>query len=450
MTNIFERNLAWLKQHAPEIAKLAADESFDVGKEKLNIDVVEGKDVTISVNGIQLTSRHDRTLQAEIMCSHISDADEQVHVYGPMLGDCVRWLLSNRPNLKRVYVHILNLNLFRYLLQAIDLPRPDVAFSDGQAEVEWVYERNSFEAFSPRVVSVSELRFPDEHNYELAERLDSDLERSFNSCQFSAMSDQLKMRIRKNLDVAKGDADVSQEFGKLTGQKIAVLGSGPSLEVTEDKLRMLMAQGVKVIAADTATRWMAQRNLKADYVVSVDFNILPDVTGAEACRFAKLVYSPMGGCEFIRSFPSNNRLCFYCFGNAYEEAKALCPHTELYSSGSVIHPAVDFAVKLGAAEVYLFGCDFAFSGDKTHAGATKEFAAARLISPSAGRIPDRGQTGETIMTTRAMRGYRVDLGDYICRMKKLGCGVRFVNMSPWGAAIRGTESACADMLRKEP
>ena len=41
---------------------------------------------------------------------------------------------------------------------------------------------------------------------------------------------------------------------------------------------------------------------------------------------------------------------------------------QLYVGGSVIHPAVDLAVKMGAARITLFGADFAFPMNKTHAG----------------------------------------------------------------------------------
>ena len=41
---------------------------------------------------------------------------------------------------------------------------------------------------------------------------------------------------------------------------------------------------------------------------------------------------------------------------------------QLYVGGSVIHPAVDLAVKMGAAKITLFGADFAFPNNKTHAG----------------------------------------------------------------------------------
>lgn len=80
LTDIFEFNLAWLRNHAPEIAELAVSETSDKD-ERLDIEIVEGRDVTVSVNGIQLTSRHDRVRQADVMCSHIKESDETVHVY---------------------------------------------------------------------------------------------------------------------------------------------------------------------------------------------------------------------------------------------------------------------------------------------------------------------------------------------------------------------------------
>lgn len=436
MTDIFDLNLAWLKKNAPEIADLAVEVPSNKD-DRLDIEIVEGRDVTVAVNGIQLTSRHDRVRQAEAMCSHIKDSDEMVHIYGPMLGDCVTWLVKNRPNVTKITIHILNAQLFRALLRMIRIPGSEMDCSD--KEITWKYDGKTTAVHSPRVVSVSEIVLADSANQELAAHLDSDLERNFSRRQFAANLDALKKRISQNLELASIDADVSSEYGLLSGQKIAVLGAGPSLEITEHMLRELIAIGVKIVAVDTATRWMAQKGLSADYVVSIDSNIRFDVIGHEACLSAKLVYSPSGGCEFLRSFLPSRRLCFYCDTDSYSDAKSAFPHSNLFSSGSVIHPAVDFAVRLGAAEIFLFGCDFAFDGDKTHAGASKEFAEKWLINASTGRITGRGMLGNKVVTTRAMRAYCLDLGDYICRLNTAGYAVKFVNMSPWGLQINGAE-----------
>lgn len=355
-----------------------------------------------------------------------------------MLGDCAQWLLKNRPNLKKITIHILNAALFKEIIRMIRIPGSENERSD--VEISWVYDRNLATACSPRVVSCSEIALADSENQELASRLDSELERNFSSRRFFEIEGELhRKRITQNLELAAIDADVSSEYGLFAGQRIAVLGAGPSLESTEDKLRDLIAAGVKIVAVDTATRWMAQKGISADYVVSMDSCILPDVMGKAACRLAKLVYAPSGGCEVLRSFVSSLRLCFYCNTESYTEARKSFPHSNLFSSGSVIHPAVDFAVHLGAAEIFLFGCDFAFDGDKTHAGASKEFADKWLINESTGRIVSRGLLGNQVTTTRAMRAYCLDLGDYICRIKDEGQIIKFVNMSPWGSPIRGTE-----------
>lgn len=437
LTDIFEFNLVWLRKHAPKIADLVVSDCSDKG-ERLDIEIIEGRDVTVSVNGVQLTSRHDRFRQAETMCSHIKESDEMVHVYGPMLGDCVQFLLKNRLNLKKITIHILNAALFKEIIRMIRIPGSENERSD--IEISWVYDRNLATASSPRVVSVSELVLADSENQVLSARLDSDLERNFSSRRFTEkMRPLLKKRISQNLELAAVDADVSSEYGLFAGQKIAVLGAGPSLEMTENMLRELIASGVKIVAVETATRWMTQKGLSADYVVTIDSFILPDVIGYEACRSAKLVYAPTGGCEFLRSFLPSRRLCFYSGSDSYYDARKSFPHSNLFSSGSVIHPAVDFAVRLGAAEIFLFGCDFAFDGDKTHAGVSKEFAERWLMNTSIGRIPCRGWKGNLVETTRSMRSYCLDLGDYICKMKSAGHDVKFVNMSPWGAPIRGTE-----------
>ncbi len=84
MSEFFEHNLQVIQQRWPALAERLLLE--DVGA--LQADLVEGLGSTLSINGIQLTSRHDRLAEADLQASSLPLDAAIVHVYGTGLGIC--------------------------------------------------------------------------------------------------------------------------------------------------------------------------------------------------------------------------------------------------------------------------------------------------------------------------------------------------------------------------
>ena len=420
--SLYQKNMNLLNTRYREIC----DKVLNIkSSDRYSTRVVKGKDQTLSVNGIQLSSRHDRLAQSLKLASSVSEESSEVHVYGFALGDVIP-ILASRKNVNRICVHILNLEIFKLVLSYIDL---DEIIS---SKVELLYGENTDGKIYPdRVVIVPAIILADDLNLKLAASLDSTLDFNFTRDEVLKTRDEINERIQSNIDFIKNDRDVSDLFGIAKNQKIAVVASGPSLESGMELLADLKRNNVLVVAVDTSGRSLSNGKISADYVVSIDKNIKCEHVNCSAFSEASLVYFPMLSKDVIQHF--SHRYIAYGTGVAYTEIRSSYQHSVLFSSGSVLLPAVDLAVKMGAGEIFLFGADFAYSGGKTHAG--YDTGEGELILPGVQTVEILGQNCNKLQTHRAFRQYLFDLEQYIEKCN--GCK-KFINMSATGALIRGT------------
>lgn len=99
MSDSWEHNARILGERWPVLLeRLLAEDSG-----ALQADLVEGLGSTLSIEGIQLTSRHDRTREAHTQAASLPEAPV-LHLYGCGLGD-LQLALLQRPGLTRLYVH---------------------------------------------------------------------------------------------------------------------------------------------------------------------------------------------------------------------------------------------------------------------------------------------------------------------------------------------------------
>ncbi len=429
-SELYSSNIAYLKKDSSDCVSFILKER-DKLSNHYSFDVIEGKSVTVSVNGVQLTSRHDRHSFAEERCRYIQKDSQQVHIYGFGLGDDIRCLCGKISPAAKIYVHLLNVEIFNYLLGIIELPCCD------RGNIFYIAEECEF--IDPRgIFSVADVVLADNQHLRSAANIESILETNLSVQMFQKHYDHLRQKFEINRSYIEKDRDVSDLFDRCSDQKFAVIASGPSLEQTCSVLSDLKNQGFIIIAVDTAGKCLTSNGTKADYVVSVDESIPTKCLATDAFSSASLIYSPVSNSSLIDLF-EGRRYIAYLPGKLYDELRSEHFHSELYSSGSVAHCAVDLALKMGASEVFLFGFDFAFIDNKTHAGyeASKDENGWYLIDPNIERVFVTDKQGRPVPTSRAFRSYLYDLERYI---EKYGRGVRFVNMSYRGAAIKGVES----------
>lgn len=421
MSESFQRNAQVVQTRWPALlARLMAEDSA-----ALQADLVEGLGSTLSIAGIQLTSRHDRTHEARLQAESLPSA-AVLHVYGTGLGDLQQVLLE-RSDLQRLNVHILNGAVFALVLQLLD-QRSWL----GDPRVELMYAGDLPEIQLPFFALPSELVLADDYNARIRDRLISEVHLSFNNREFDPRSPQIIQRLQDCLELLRTDRDVAELFATRAGQDIYVIATGPSLESHFDTLRAIgeQAQRPLFICVDTAYRPLREHGIKPDLVVSIDQKISLRHLPPDDSDGIPLVYLPMSDPQVLMAW-KGVRYVGYSASPVYVRVRQQISRAELYVGGSVIHPAVDLAVKMGAARITLFGADFAFPMNKTHAG-WSDGDLGPAVSIAKHWVLDG--YGRRIKTQLNFRSYLCELERYIAGHPE----VHFYNSSRAGAMIAGT------------
>lgn len=424
MNDCYQQNITMIRQRWPELAS-----QLDVIAAKnpeLTLALAEGAESTLSVNGIQLTSRHNRALEARQQAAQVLH-QPVVTLYGTGLGDLQHELLS-RHDLQVLKVKILNESLFCLVLQLLDQRS---WLSDPRVQLDVAGEDKELQP--PYVVLPSELVLASDFNQKIRQRLCSELEVDNVSQRLAENTAHLRPRLQQNQPYWQQDQQVQKLFRTLTaGQQAFVIAAGPSLEQHYLLLQQSRAQQAPplLICVDTAVKALLAHQIVPDIIVTVDYLIsarhLPVAELPDSC---KLVYFPITSAEILANFPGvryvamNETQMFASLRNQLGAAR-------LFMHGSVIHPATDLAVQMGASEVVFFGADFAFSHQKTHAswqdgeiGIPYQQASEWVLNFHGEKVP----TLPNFMT------YLIGLERYIKRHPT----ITFYNTSKAGAVIEG-------------
>ncbi|AZD53508.1 motility associated factor glycosyltransferase family protein [Pseudomonas chlororaphis subsp. aurantiaca] len=422
MSESFEGNAQAIQARWPRLLeRLLAEDSAG-----LQADLVEGLGSTLSISGIQLTSRHDRTAEARTQAASLPADSPVIHLYGTGLGDLQQMLLEN-PALQRLQVHILNCAVFALVLQLLDQrawlndPRVELGYAGDLAEIQL-----------PFFALPSELVLADDYNAKIRDRLVSEVHLAFNNRDFVADSPEVTQRLQSSAELVTGDSDVAELFGTQPGREVFVIATGPSLERHFERLREIRAQARRplFICVDTAYRPLLKQGIEPDIVVSIDHRISGLHLPPEKSAAITLVYLPMVDPQILALW-QGPRYVGYSASPIYTRMREQLPKAQLYVGGSVIHPAVDLAVKMGAEQVTLFGADFAFPMNKTHAGWLDGELGPQLGAARHWVLDGHGQRVRTQLNFRS----------YLCELERFIAGhprVRFYNSSRDGAMIAGT------------
>ncbi|RBH59592.1 MULTISPECIES: 6-hydroxymethylpterin diphosphokinase MptE-like protein [Pseudomonas] len=422
MSESFEQNLQVIGDRWPGLlARLLAEDS-----ESLPVELLEGLGSTLSVGGIQLTSRHDRVAEARLQAASLPPDSDLLHLYGTGLGD-LQQILLERPTLKRLCVHVLNGALFKLVLGLLDQqswltdPRVDLSYAADHPEI-----------LLPFFALPAELVLADDCNARMRDRLVGEVHLTFNNREFDPQSAVIVQRLLDTREVFGADRDVTELFATRPGQHIYVIGTGPTLEQQFAKLRAISEQPDRplFISVDTAYRPLREQGIRPDIVVSIDQRIGFRHLPVEASDGIPLVYMPMSDPLVLHAW-KGPRYGSYSISPIYASVRERCRRGLLFVGGSVLHPAVDLAVKMGAARITLFGADFAFPMNKTHAG-WKDGDLGPGVDLAQHWVLD-GQ-GQRVRTQLNFRRYLVELERYIARHPQ----VAFLNSSRAGAQIVGT------------
>ncbi|ANH97258.1 motility accessory factor Maf-2 [Pseudomonas koreensis] len=422
MSEFFQPNAQVIQQRWPALfERLMAEDSSAVQAE-----LVQGLGSTLSVNGVQLTSRHDRVHEARIQAASLAEKP-QLHVYGTGLGDLPTVLLE-RAGLEQLYVHILNGALFALVLQLLD-QRQWLA----DPRVQLFYAGDLSDICTPFFALPAEMLLADDFNAKIRDRLVSEVHLSFNNREFDPHLPFIQQRLQDCLPVLLGDDDVAQLFETASGREIYVIGTGPTLEGHFQRLAAVRAKAERplLICVDTAYRPLREHGIVPDLVVTIDQRISFRHLPFEDSAGIPLVYLPMSDPAVLKAW-KGKRYGGYSASPVYAALREQYPRGHLHVGGSVIHPAVDLAVKMGASRITLFGADFAFPMNKTHAGWNDGD-----LGPGVDQARHWVQDGhgQRVSTQLNFRGYLCVLERYIAAHPQ----VQFFNSSRAGALIAGTQ-----------
>jgi hypothetical protein len=423
MSDSFQRNADVLQARWPAVfTRLLAEDS-----ESVQAELVEGLGSTLRIAGIQLTSRHDRTAEARLQAASLPAGSPIVHLYGTGLGDLQQVVLEN-PDHLRVQVHILNGALFALVLRLLD---QTAWLSDPRVELN--YAADEREIRLPFFALPAELELADEVNARIRDRLVSEIHLHFSNREFDPQSPVIVQRLQETRELVRNDRDVVELFGSREGQGIYVIGTGPSLEQHFDRLRAIRAQAQRpvFICVDTAYLPLTAQGIKPDVVVSIDQRVSDRHLPPLDSDGIPLVYMPLSDPQVLLAW-KGMRYVGYSASPIYAALSEQICKGQLFVGGSVIHPAIDLAVKMGAARITLFGADFAFPMNKTHASWNDGDLG---LSVNLARHWVLDGHGQRVRTQLNFRRYLGELERYIARHPQ----VRFFNSSRAGAMIAGTD-----------
>lgn len=423
--SIFSTNYLVLCKTYPEFsAKLSSYENSTV----YDIKTDEGKEISLLVDGRQLTSHHDRMGLAEHHCKN-ADLNKPVCIYGFGLGDEIRYLLSKKPNAD-IRVYILNPALF-FKLMSID----DEMYKLFKSNVRYCVPDANTVIYSNSVILQQELLIDTLTFNNLKNRLINYLDNKFAQKYFNKTIKKIfDKNLKDNFELLKKEKLLTQKILNEIPKEVMITASGPSLTDSIETVRKLHDEGLFLIAVDTSLATLNANKIVPDLIVTTDGNVYKFLkhklfNDLSLYKNSTLIFSAHSEKELIENFPGQK---FFIYHSSDREILPYLKNDNadfITYGGSVLNESVAIAVKAKARTIKLFGCDFAFKGNITHTGDIGEIAMSDYDKELLVECND----GSVQKTIRAFNLYREYLEDAINDNKE----IIFENYSKTGARIKG-------------
>lgn len=410
----------------------------EIAKAPLSHDlsiIQHGPHPAFCFEGIQLASSYEPEGEAALQACNFDETTTEFTLYGVGMGYLVRHLLDTPSKLQKIHVYILNKSLFYSLLHWID--QSDWLMD---SRVELHLPDRSTPLQTPSACTSPCLWLADDVAHQLRDQLFNALNTDFINTHWTDKTPELLKQIQENIDYVESDPGVADIIPNISGEnpsEYLVVGAGPSLDSVQERLHQLVATGAKVIAVDRALHALKGMGITPNIIVAID----PDPKGImnfpeDLAQYVAttLVYFPVVHHSVLSRWPHKRAVAYALGDTLYDDVENRHPKGRLYTSGTVLHSAIDLAVKSGASKVYLAGADFAFPYNKTHADNT---ARSRKADLDAGFIDSPlvvNGHGEKLNSQFKLIDYLRALETYITQHPS----INFVNLSRDGARINGT------------
>jgi hypothetical protein len=415
--SLLQNNLAVIKKRWPELYCRLEDADPN------SLHVIELEN-TLLINGIQLCSNYNRAAEASLQADSVSTLKKTVAVYGPAAGDLPRALLQ-KGKASQLQIILLNRAVFLYSLAFYDqrdwLAHPAVSL---------LFPLDMISLHTPFCCSPAELILAEEATAPLRDRIEQELNLEYSNRQHLTSDAVSQKQMKECLPFLEKDSSISK-LSRPESPEIFVAAAGPTLEMHFEYLKR---ENVYLIAVDATLRALLPLGIIPDVVVSIDAIASTLFSGLNLSPLARtpLVYLPGADTKLLKQWPGPR--FFSCgktamFATVPDQFKM----TFLFSAGSVIHPAVDLAVYLGAETIILLGADFSFTRGKSHANATP--SQESLLPPELARYLVLNGQGKQVATMASFKSYLRDLEVFIYNHQE----ITFLNGSCEGARIAGTK-----------
>ena len=425
---IFHNNLLSLKSANPQLATKVKG----CNQTKIDFKIVKGRSNTISVSGLQLSSRHNPEEEADLQESSIADLKE-IYLYGTGLGYLPESLLK-RTRLSKLNIKVLNLPLFSLILSLRD---QRVWISDERVNISLASSDDDVQI--PYFSLHQDVFLADQQSQNIKNILYTNNCDSFYKKQFKLNEPSLSKRVQDNYLYIEKDKGIEHLNDLAENQESIVVGAGPSLEPNLIKIQALYLKKNRplIVSVCTATKLLVQNGIIPDYVVVVDKDVSishPLIADFSILNETKLIYSPVVQSDLLAAW-CGPRYVTYSNSTLFDKVKQIFPRGSLFSGGSVIHTAVDLVRILGCKVITLFGVDFAYTCNQTHAGhhGRALINYENIVPANQANRWIKDGNGNDIPTHDSYISYLVELEKYIKHHRD----IRFFNSSKIGAFIRG-------------
>ncbi|MDR3371394.1 6-hydroxymethylpterin diphosphokinase MptE-like protein [Rhodoferax sp.] len=419
--NVYETNLSALRERWP----LIADKVDQAELSSYKFEITLGDTATVSVNGKQLTSRHNAVAEAEVQASVIP-ATKVLHLYGFGLGFLADHLLSTRLDLQHLEIRLTNLAIFKFVIGILNVshilshPKVNIGLASLERQV-----------ISPYFALPESLSLCDDDTLKMRDHIHHAVRLAYVNNKFS--NDEALVQRSKTFEfhVNGKSKAVSTLFKLKRPGKACVIASGPSLEDNIEKLKKILAKSAKniTIACDTAVAALNNHGITPDFVVTIDQRIGKSYFKNINTKKTALVFFPTTSKEFIDDWEGAK---YYAISTSFlfDHLKDTESINTLIANGSVIHPTIDLSIAMGYKEIILFGADFSFIKNKTHA----YWPSGQLGGNLKSEYFIHNGKGEKVVSEPNMASYLLTVETLIFKNKD----VKFYNTSLDGALIAGT------------
>ena len=409
--------------------------AFDEASYELRPD--EGRQTTIIADNIQLTSHHDRVHCAQYRCRKL-DLNGPITIYGMGLGDEIRYILEKNPKAE-INLFILNEALFYFLVQNVEDLSEILSTNVNLiiADDDTPYVKNS-------IIIPSEVYIDFTHNNKIKIKLANILDYDFASVNSTKKIQHFSVKNLNNNRNAKVFDRIKplnkDDIEALRADEYIVLASGPSLKDNIDKIKELKAKGIKTIAVDTALACINNYDITPDIIVSHDPIVYVQfkdllMSKRDNLKNTLLICSAHSEQAFIDNYPGPIKYIF----DDYDVK--LVPEIDgelknfIKFAGSVLLETIAILKIVSPKKIHLFGCDFAYKGNTTHAGGLYAKVSEDREKNYNSYIKILCNDGQYQNTLKSFALYR----DYLEGDIKTSPNIEYINYSKTGAVIKGAK-----------